>query len=217
MDKLRILVAHSQPAIVCAAARILEAYGFGVDRLSDGDQVAAALDAGSWDGLVVDTSLPGMPVHDLCALAKEGEHPVPAVILIAAIFRRGSYKRRPGNLYGADDVVEVHRIAEDLPTKLWRLFARKEVAAAALAEAEMAYWSLHDDPPGPEGLADLLVAGAVLDRAAEVVDAESPEALRDLLTLELEAARNLIVSVTGGHDHDAAVERAYRALCQPQG
>ena len=212
MDKLRILVAHSSPAIVCATARILEAYGFGVDRLGDGDRVAAALDAGSWDGLVLDTALPGMPVHDLCALAKEGASPVAAVILIGAIFRRGSYRRRPSQLYGADDVVEVHRIAEELPTKLWRLFAGKGAAEAAVAEAEMAYWSMHQEPPGPEGLADLLIAGAVLDRADEVVDVEEPGALGQLLAPEIAAARAQIAAVAGGDTHEAALERAYRTI-----
>jgi len=216
MEKLRILVAHTQPGIVCATARILEAYGFGVERLADGDAVARALDAGAWDGLVIDTALPGTPVHDLIAVAKECEPPVP-VILIGALFRRSSFKRRPGQLYGADDVVDVHRIAEELPAKLWRLFTGKDPAVAALAEAEMAFWSLHHEPPGADGLAALLVAGAVLDRADEVVEVDEPAALAALLSQELEAARALLASVMGGHAHDAAIERAFHALIQPVG
>ncbi|HGG57115.1 MAG TPA: response regulator transcription factor, partial [Nannocystis exedens] len=125
MDKLRILVAHDKLAISRAIQQVLGTYGFSVEPMSGGDAVVEALGRGNYDGLVIDAALPGAPIHEICELAKSGEHPVPAVITIAAIFRRKSYRRRPSNLYGADDIVEVHRIAGELPAKLWRLFSGK--------------------------------------------------------------------------------------------
>jgi hypothetical protein len=55
----------------------------------------------------------------------------------------------------------------------------------------------------------------VLDRADEVVEVDDPGALAALLSQELEAARALLASVMGGHAHDEAIDRAFRALITP--
>lgn len=213
MDKLRILVAHDKPAITRAIKQVLGTYGFAVEPMSDGDDVAKALRERHFDGLVLDAGLPGTPVHELCELAKAGDDPVPAVITIAAVFRRKSYRRRPSSLYGADDVVEVHRVATELPAKLWRLFSGKGLDAAAKAEAEMALWSLHNEPSrGPERLAGLLVAGLILGRADEVADADSLEELRQLLGDDMSEVSAQVAQIMGGPEHEGAVWASFDAL-----
>ncbi|MCA9658510.1 MAG: response regulator transcription factor [Myxococcales bacterium] len=213
MDKLRILVAHDKLAIARAIEQILATYGFAVEPMTDGDAVAEALRSRHFDGLVVDAAILGTPIHELCELAKAGADPVPAVIMIAAIFRRRSYKRRASSLYGADDVVEVHRIATELPAKLWRLFSGKDLDAAAKAEAEMALWSLHNEPSrGPERLAGLLVAGLVLNRADEVADADDPSELYELFGDDLREVCEHIAGVMGDREHDAAVQASFAAI-----
>ncbi len=213
MDKLRILVAHDKRAITRAIEQVLGTYGFAVEPMNDGDDVAKALQERHFDGLVLDAGLPGMPVHELCELAKAGDDPVPAVITIAAVFRRKSYRRRPSSLYGADDVVEVHRVATELPSKLWRLFSGKGLDAAAKAEAEMALWSLRNEPSrGPERLAGLLVAGLILDRADEVADADDLADLHRILDEDLNRVCAHVVGVMGGPEHERAVWASFDAL-----
>ena len=213
MDKLRILVAHDKLAISRAIQQVLGTYGFSVDPMSDGDAVVEALGKGRYDGLVIDAALPGAPIHEICELAKSSEHPVPAVITIAAIFRRRSYRRRPSNLYGADDIVEVHRIAGELPAKLWRLFSGKGLDAAAKAEAEMALWSLRNEPSrGPKRLAGLLVAGLILDRADEVADADDLSCLHRILDDDLEQVSALLVGLMGDSGHEKAVRTSFQAI-----
>ncbi len=213
MDKLRILVAHDKLAISRAIEQVLGTYGFAVDTMSDGDAVAQALAKGLYDGLVIDAALPGTPIHEICEIAKGGENPVPAVITIAAIFRRKSYRRRPSSLYGADDIVEVHRIAAELPAKLWRLFSGKGLDAAAKAEAEMALWSLRNEPSrGPGRLAGLLVAGLILDRADEVADADDLSDLHRILGEDLKQVSALLVTLMGGPEHESAVRASFHAI-----
>lgn len=213
MDKLRILVAHDQPAIARATAVILEAYGFHVEVFADGEAAQRALTSARWDGVVVDAALAGVPVHELVAAAKDEPSPVPAVIIIATVFRRRSYRRGPSQLHGADAIVEVHKIAESLPAALWGLFARKGAEAAAIAEAEMALWTVRQERSrGVDRLAGLLVAGIVLGRADQVADADGPAALLELLGAELGGARDHLAAVMGGHEHDAAIDRAFQAL-----
>jgi CheY-like chemotaxis protein len=213
MDKLRILVAHDKLAITRAIEQVLGTYGFAVEPMNDGDDVAKALQERHFDGLVLDAGLPGTPVHELCELAKAGDDPVPAVITIAAVFRRKSYRRRPSSLYGADDVVEVHRVATELPAKLWRLFSGKGLDAAAKAEAEMALWSLRNEPSrGPSRLAGLLVAGLILGRADEVADADGLEDLRQLLGDDLSEVSAQVARIMGGPEHEGAVWASFDAL-----
>lgn len=213
MDKLRILVAHDQAAIARATAVILEAYGFHVAVFDRGEAALQALAAARWDGVVVDAALPGVAVHELVDAAKGGASPVPAVIMIATVFRRRSYRRSPTQTHGADAIVEVHKIAESLPAALWGLFARKGSEAAAIAEAEMALWTARQDRSrGVDRLAGLLVAGVVLDRADQVADADDAADLLDLFGRELMGARDHLAAVMGGHEHDAAIDRAFQAL-----
>ena len=115
MEKFKILVAHERPVVGRAIARVLVAQGLVATTVDDGDAVWRALEGDSWDGLVLDVALPGPPVHQIVALAKTG---VPlalrAVVLIASVFRRSSYKRRPQQLYGADSYVEGHQLGAEL-------------------------------------------------------------------------------------------------------
>jgi hypothetical protein len=47
--------------------------------------------------------------------------PATRVVLVASIYNRTGYKRRPTSLYGADDYVEQHHIPDALLVKLERL------------------------------------------------------------------------------------------------
>lgn len=208
MVHCKILVAHERVVIAQAIRRVLVAQGFEVEVVADGNAVAAALRAQAWHGLVLDVGLHGPAVHELVALAKTGgAAPVRAVVLIASVFRRTSYKRRPQQLYGADDYVEVHQLGDQLPSKLWRLLDADPSGLDGLMEAESLLCSLQDEArrpdrvvaPGQQAaeLAELLVADLVLYSGDKLADAESADETHVALAPELEAAREVWRGVFG--------------------
>ena len=202
MAKQKILVAHERLVIARAIRQVLAAQGLEAEVVVDGDAIARALQLASWDGLVVDVGLPGPPVHQLVALAKTGvPTPVQAVVLIASVFRRTSYKRRPQQLYGADDYVEVHMLGAELPSKLWRWLSPDVAGPDGMLEAEALLTHLQEIEDGEDDdaaaaaadarLALLLVADAVLYSGDKLADAETPAATHAALAAEMQAVREL--------------------------
>ena len=215
MAKQKILVAHERLVIGRAIRQVLVAQGLEAEVVADGDAIARALQLAVWDGLVVDVGLPGPPVHQLVALAKTGvPTPVTAVVLIASVFRRSSYKRRPQQLYGADDYVEVHMLGAELPSKLWRRLGPDDPGPNGMVEAEALLTHLQelagdpansapDQAPGAGRLAELLVADAVLYSGDKLAEADTPAATHAALAGELDAVRELFRGVAGPADGDA--------------
>ncbi len=230
MEKPQILVAHERPVIGHAIAHVLAAQGLRVQVVSDGHRVADALKAEAWDALILDVALPGAALHELVELARTGlALPVKAVLLIASVFRRSSYKRKPQRLYGADDYVEIHDLGEQLPGKLWRLLAPEPATLPGMLEAEAVLAELQDEHepedagPSHSGLshaahrlAALLVADLVLHSGDRLASADSLEELRAALGPELEAARALhreALGATADGEHDP-IDVALVALLQ---
>jgi CheY-like chemotaxis protein len=230
MEKPQVLVAHERPLIGHAIARVLAAQGLRVQVLSDGHRVADALKAEAWDALILDVALPGAALHELVELARTGlALPVKAVLLIASVFRRSSYKRKPQRLYGADDYVEIHDLGEQLPRKLWGLLAPELGALPGMAEAEAVLAELQDEREPDDGgpshatasqasrLAALLVADLVLHSGDRLASADSLDELRAALGPELEAVRVMhreALGSTASADDDP-IDAALAALVQP--
>ena len=234
-DRLQILVAHERPVLGQAVRRVLEAQGLRVEIRVDGDRVAEALRADAWDALILDVALPGVPVHELVELAKGGlPVPVKAVILVASVFRRTSYKRKPQQLYGADDYVEIHHLGEQLPSKLWRALGVDPSGLPGMVEAEAALATLEseagpDDAQDPvererdrvRRVAELVVADLILYSGDKLLGAETLAEARTSLAPELAAARQLLRPVlaadTGDDPVEAALMTLLRALGGPEG
>lgn len=219
MEKYKILVAHERPVVGRAIARVLTAQGLVATAVDHGDAVWRALETDGWDGLVLDVALPGPAVHQLVALAKTG---VPlalrAVILIASVFRRSSYKRRPQQLYGADAYVEGHKLGAELPSKLWRLLSADPSGLDGMVEAEALLAELQPAAQDPDilaargpaehaaALAELLVADLLMYAGEKLSDADSVAAhnlrpadiaaIHDALAPELEQAREHLRAAT---------------------
>lgn len=229
MEKPQVLVAHERPVIGHAIARVLAAQGLRVQVLSDGLRVADALKAEAWDALILDVALPGAALHELVELARTGlPLPIKAVLLIASVFRRSSYKRKPQRLYGADDYVEIHDLGEQLPGKLWRLLAPEPATPRGMVEAEAVLAELQDErepeDAGParasaaSRLATLLVADLVLHGGERLADAESLDEIRVALGPELAAARAIHREAVGPlADDDDPIDAALAALLHPPG
>jgi CheY-like chemotaxis protein len=211
-----ILVAHERLVIGQAIHRVLAAQGFRVEVVANTEATVAALRRQAWDGLVLDVALPGQPVYELVQLAKTDlPRPVGAVILVASVFRRTSYKRKPVQLYGADDYVEIHRLGDDLPSKLWHLLAVDPSGIRGMLEAEAVLATLQAegdqrlfdeaplaDDPGESAiravrLAELIVADVILYSGDRLIAADTPAEAREALAADLETARELYRSVAG--------------------
>lgn len=225
-----VLVAHERQAIGQAIHRVLAAQGFKVEVVDHGLDLLAALKDRAWDGLVLDVALPGPTVHDLVEAAKSGESPILAVILVASVFRRTSYKRKPQQLYGADDYVEIHRLGEELPSKLWQLLQVDPSGLHGMMEAEAMLSTLQtegehrlfdvtpipDDPAASAAraasLATLIVADMILYSGDRLLAADTPAEAREALAAELDAARAMHRSVAGGAANRDPIGEAFDEL-----
>ena len=234
MEKPQVLIAHERPVIGQAIGRLLAVQGLRVQVLSDGLRVADVLKADSWDALILDVALPGAELHELVELARTGlAIPVKAVILVASVFRRSSYRRKPERLYGADDYVEIPDLGAQLPGKLWRVLAPDSVELPGMIEAEAVYANLQDErvaeDTGPDQagrLAELLVADLILHSDVRLGNADSFDEVREALGPELDVARATHRAVLGSNIADRPVtepaqadpiDLALAALLQPSG
>jgi len=116
-----VVVAYEAGPIREAAVHAVHSAGYQVVEVNDGAAALAALGATPAPAaLVVDVGLAGRAGYELCdEIARRGL--VTRVVLIASVYSRTAYKRRPTSLYGADDYVEQHHIVDMLASKLARL------------------------------------------------------------------------------------------------
>lgn len=117
---LRVLVAHDEQRLRESAMQVARTAGYEVVGVADGDSARILLHSQPVPAaLVVDVALPRVAAYELCdEIAREGLPTV--VILIASVFSKTAYKRRPTSLYGAHDYVEQHHIVDQLAPKLER-------------------------------------------------------------------------------------------------
>jgi len=100
--------------------QVTRAAGYEVVGVVDGDSARVLLRSQPVPvALVVDVALPRVAAYELCDDIKRLGLPT-RVILIASVFSKTAYKRRPTSLYGADDYVEQHHIIDQLAPKLER-------------------------------------------------------------------------------------------------
>lgn len=114
-----IVVAHESEGIREAIRRLCADAGYAVHAVGEGQAALAAL-ARRPAALVLDVALPNVHAYEVVEEAKR-RAPETRVVLVASIYNRTGYKRRPTSLYGADDYVEQHHIPDALLVKLERL------------------------------------------------------------------------------------------------
>ncbi len=234
MKRPAILFAHERPGVSRAVRHVLDLHGMHTHEAHTAAAAIAQLQARRFDALVVDVALPGEPGYELGRRAKElAEHPdrgAPFVVLVASVYRRTSYKRRPARLYGADDYVEIHHLGDMLPAKLRRLL---QLPDARLHEADkielegQTHQALEAEGDSrmaehdPDGLASLIVADMVLYNGDRIFGATDLAAAEAAVADDLAIARDLMdqVARAGG---GSAVEpdpigRAFRSLMRAMG
>jgi DNA-binding response OmpR family regulator len=117
----RVIVAHEEEALREAALRVVREAGHEGIGVADGVSARALVISPPHPvALVVDVGLPGVLGYELVDEIRRRALPT-RVVLVASVFSKTAYKRRPTTLYGADDYVEQHHIPDQLPEKLARL------------------------------------------------------------------------------------------------
>lgn len=199
MTEALVVVAHESESIREAIGRLCKSAGYQARTVADGWAALRALGDGPPAALVIDVALPGAHVYEVVEEVRRRALPT-RVVLVASIYNRTGYKRRPTSLYGADDYVEQHHIADDLLTKLERLIG-PATRALPTRGRESERGVVEELSEGPERgveraqrLARLIVAdialynGDALDAAEHVGHDDELEAR---LRLELEEGRLL--------------------------
>ncbi len=118
MTAPRVVIGHDDDTIRGSAAAAAREAGYDVVEVRDGDAAEAALAAEPTpSALVVDAGLPGKAGFELCQAIERLGLPT-KVVLIASVYSKTAYKRKPTSLYGAHDYVEQHHIVDMLGPKL---------------------------------------------------------------------------------------------------
>ncbi|MEM6994748.1 MAG: response regulator [Myxococcota bacterium] len=197
-----VLFGHDRRSVARPVQRVLEIAGFSFVHATGGEQARALLKQRRFSALVVDVALPEIPGYELCSDARTDApgQGADVVVLVASVYRRTSYKRRPSRLYGADDYVEIHHLCDSLPDKLFTHLGMKvpqpsldaqQAAREALRVEGDARMTETDD----HTLAGLIVADMVLYNGDAIFTAKSLTEAAAAVAADLEIARELYAQV----------------------
>ncbi|MCE5195190.1 MAG: zinc-ribbon domain-containing protein [Nitrospiraceae bacterium] len=115
----KIIVAHSNPAVVAKISSLLARNDFSVLTAQDGVEAAQKIAEAIPAVAILDVALPEIFGFDLCKQFKDkAETRDIKVILISSIYDKNRYRREPNSLYGADDYIEEHNINSLLIEKI---------------------------------------------------------------------------------------------------
>ncbi|MEO0815113.1 MAG: hypothetical protein AAFY60_19790 [Myxococcota bacterium] len=116
-----VVIAHENSEVAGQVGEVLSRAGFSATAVSTGRRAIEHLDRAAAYVLDVGlaTDLMAFQVIDQVRAAPDGAE-IP-VMLLASVYNKTAYKRRPSELYGADDYVEQHHITDMLPAKLCSL------------------------------------------------------------------------------------------------
>jgi DNA-binding response OmpR family regulator len=234
MTRPSILFAHERPGVARAVQRVLDLHGMDIVEARTGVDAVDELHKRRFDALVVDVALPGEPGYELGRRAKElatkGSSGAPYVVLVASVYRKTSYKRRPLRLYGADDYVEIHHLGDMLPAKLRRLLRLPEpplLPAQRTALEDETHRALEREGDSRmseqdrDSLAALIVADMVLYNGDRIVGAPDLAAAEAAVADDLAIARELMDQVAraggGPAQKPDPIGRAFRSLMRAMG
>ena len=96
----RLLLVEDEPGLVVTLTDRLEAEGYAIQSVEDGETALERLDSEAFDLLLLDVMLPGMSGFDVCRDLRQRRHGIPVLMLTA----RGQVTDRVVGLkLGADD------------------------------------------------------------------------------------------------------------------
>lgn len=221
LDAPRIVVGHEVPSAARTIARVLRQGGYAPVLVKSGEQVLQACDPAlpaPCVGVVLDVGVPGVMAFEVIDQLRA--HPATKtlpIVLLASVFERTRYKRRPNQLYGADAYLELHHVPDRLNVILDAVRAGQPAPETwRQAPADRAYAApLRGRPPvldedGLRTLARRLLSDAALYHGDEVArGVAAGEPLR-FLSDAVEAARQIFRDVA--RDRVALFDEEVEAL-----
>ncbi len=120
----RILVVEDEPAISDAVSYALREAGYDVDAVGDGDDALAHARMQTYDLMVLDLLLPGLPGIEVCNTLRAEQSDLPIVILTA---RDTELDRIHGLDSGADDYVTKPFSVAELVSRVRSHLRRREL------------------------------------------------------------------------------------------
>lgn len=113
VDNIKILVAHSNPAITGEITSLLNKNGYQTITASDGIEAMVKAIKEFPFLSVIEVSLPKIYGFEVCKRLKlRPETKGMKFILISSTYDKTRYRREPESLYEADDYIEEHRLTE---------------------------------------------------------------------------------------------------------
>ena len=224
----RVLFAHERLSVRRVVEQALRREGFDVETVAHGEAARQRLAEAAWDGFVVDVALPGLPGYEFLDVARRHDGiGAEVIILVASVYRKTSYKRRPSRLYGADDYVEIHHLCDQLPTKLRHHLGLPDMVFPGGAEAleeELRVEGdarLDNESRGGDRLAQLIVADMVLYNGERILAAHDLATAQTAVAEDLDSARDLFGQLYHGKDTELAgrdpVGEAFSRLMRAMG
>jgi len=229
MSEPLVLVAHDSEALRGEIHAALYEASVRLADAHDGDQALHRLVRRPPAVLVVDVGISGRAAFELCDAIRDAGLGT-RVLLVASVYNRTRYKRRPTSLYGADDYVEQHHIHDMLRPKVERLLGRpvdvpawggevdpaaaKRVQAAGDQMLSIRFSSPEEGRHRAQRLCELLVADMALYNGDELAlvaaGGEAPaRLLEDLDEVRRVFERLVPLEVRGAEDW---IGRAYESL-----
>ncbi len=119
------MIAHDDFRVVNIIKKIVEKLDFLVFSSANGVEAYQLIQKEKPNIAIIDVALPGMFGFELCEKIKNNQELKDTkIILVASIYDRTRYKRKPQNLYGADDYIEKHHIPDELLSKIMALVSK---------------------------------------------------------------------------------------------
>jgi CheY-like chemotaxis protein len=125
-----ILVAHESESIREVIRLVIDQAGWGVRTVGDGRAALDALEPPP-AALVLDVAVGAVHAYRVVEEVRRCASST-RIVLVASVYNRTGYKRRPTSLYGADDYVEQHHIPDALIDKLTRLIGPPPLPSVAV-------------------------------------------------------------------------------------
>lgn len=131
MSGPRVLIAHESEVLLADIVHVLENAGFDVVPVRDSSHAYRLIEEKRPVAAVFDVALTSVRAFDLIEQVRaHDELSAIKIVLVASVYNRTAYKRKPVKLYGADDYVEQHHIIDLLPAKLFDLLGLRSPAVS---------------------------------------------------------------------------------------